>query len=55
MDKIEEVINKLSINEKIEFLRGINFWETKKDDRFNYDQSGCWKYINDLEELLEIL
>lgn len=35
MDKIEEVINKLSINEKIEFLRGINFWETKKDDRFN--------------------
>ncbi len=35
MDRIEEVISKLSINEKIEFLRGINFWETKKDDRFN--------------------
>ena len=27
----------------------------KKDDRFNYDQSGCWKYIDDLAELLEIL
>ncbi len=35
MPNIEEILNKLSINEKIEFLRGINFWELKKDDRFN--------------------
>ena len=35
MHNIEEILNKLSINEKIEFLRGINFWELKKDDRFN--------------------
>ena len=33
-NKIENVIKNLSINEKIEFLRGVNFWELKQDDRF---------------------